>query len=253
MSAVDLDLAERVYIVTGGTCGLGLATARQLVAEGACVVISGRDADAASAVAGKLGGPKQVLGVAADNASPEVGDTLTGAALSHFGRLDGVLVSTGGPPPGAVLDTSDEQWLGAFGSVFLGALRIARSAAAVLPPGGVIGFVLSSSVKSPLSQLATSNGLRPGLAMAAKTLADELGPAGIRVLGLLPGRISTTRTEELDARSPGRREAAEATIPLRRYGDPAEFGRVAAFLLSPAASYLTGLMVPVDGGALRCL
>ncbi len=123
----------------------------------------------------------------------------------------------------------------------------------MLQPGGSIGFVLSSSVKSPLSQLAVSNGLRPGLAMAAKTLADELGPVGIRVLGLLPGRISTARTKELDARSPGRRQAAERAIPLRRYGDPAEFGRVAAFLLSPAASYLTGVVVPVDGGALRCL
>jgi 3-oxoacyl-[acyl-carrier protein] reductase len=253
MLAVDLDLAGRAYIVTGGTRGLGLATARELVAEGACVVISGRDAGAVTAVAGELGDRKQVVGVAADNASPEAGDTLIGMALRQFGRLDGVLVSTGGPPPGTMLDTTDEQWMGAFGSVFLGALRIARSAAAVLPAGGVIGFVLSSSVKSPLSQLATSNGLRPGLAMAAKTLADELGPAGIRVLGLLPGRIATARTQELDARSPGRREAAEAAIPLRRYGDPEEFGRVAAFLLSPAASYLTGLMVPVDGGALRSL
>jgi len=113
--------------------------------------------------------------------------------------------------------------------------------------------VLSSSVKSPVGQLAASNGLRPGLAMVAKQLADELGPDGIRVLGLLPGRISTARTAELDARAPGRRAAAEATIPLRRYGTPEEFGRVAAFLLSPAASYLTGLVVPVDGGMLRSL
>ena len=114
----------------------------------------------------------------------------------------------------------------------------------------LFGFVLSSSVKSPLSQLALSNGLRPGLAMAAKTLADELGPVGIRVLGVMPGRIATARTEELDARAPGPGEAAEDTIPLRRYGDPDEFGRVAAFLLSPAASYLTGLVVPVvRGGA----
>ena len=250
---MDLDLDGRVYVLSGATRGLGLATARQLVAEGARVVVSGRGAEAVKTAVDELGGPGHATGVVADNASADVGDVLVDAAVRDFGHLDGVLVSTGGPPPGNTLDISDEQWTGAFESVFLGALRIARSAARVLPPGGVIAFVLSSSVKSPLSQLAVSNGLRPGLAMVAKTLADELGPAGIRVLGLLPGRIATARSEELDARSPGRRPAAGAAIPLRRYGDPAEFGRVAAFLLSPAASYLTGLVVPVDGGALRCL
>jgi len=250
---VDLDLAERVYVVSGGTRGLGFATAQQLVAEGGRVVVSGRSADTVAAASARLGGPSHAVGVVADNAGAAVGDLLAEAATRSFGRLDGVLVSTGGPAPGLMLDISDEQWLGAFESLFLGAIRIARAAARVLQPGGVIAFVLSSSVKSPLSQLAVSNGLRPGLAMAAKTLADELGPAGIRVIGLLPGRIATARTGELDARTPGRRAAAEATIPLRRYGDPAEFGRVAAFLLSPAASYLTGLVVPVDGGALRCL
>jgi 3-oxoacyl-[acyl-carrier protein] reductase len=248
---VDLDLTGRVYIVSGGTRGLGLATARELVAEGARVVLSGRDAAAATAAAGELG--DRAVGVAADTAGADVGDTLTSAALREFGRLDGVLVSTGGPPPGSVTGTSDARWTGAFESVFLGPLRIARSAAGALGPGGAIAFVLSSSVKSPIGGLAISNGLRPGLAMVAKELADELGPAGIRVLGLLPGRIATARTEDLDAAAPGRREAAEVAIPLRRYADPAEFGRVAAFLLSPAASYLTGLVLPVDGGMLRSL
>jgi 3-oxoacyl-[acyl-carrier protein] reductase len=250
---VDLQLAGRVYGLTGATRGLGFATARELVAEGARVVISGRDAAAVTSAVKELGGPEYAAGLAADNASPEAGQLLTAAAQREFGQLDGVLVSTGGPPAGSVLATPDEHWASAFESVFLGPVRVARSAAGSLGRGGVIGFVLSSSVKSPVGGLATSNGLRPGLAMVAKQLADELGPAGIRVLGLLPGRISTARTQELDRLAPGRRAAAEATIPLRRYGDPAEFGRVAAFLLSPAASYLTGLVVPVDGGMLRSL
>ena len=250
---MDLELAGRVYVVSGGTRGLGFAAARELVAEGARVVVSGRAREGVAAAVDRLGGEAHAAGVVADNAAADVGETLVRAATGAFGRLDGVLVSTGGPPFGTALEVSDEQWAGAFESVFLGAVRIARSAAAALPPGGVIAFVLSSSVRSPLAGLAISNGLRPGLAMLAKTLADELGPSGIRVLGLLPGRIATSRSEELDGGVPGRREAAEAAIPLRRYGDPAEFGRVAAFLLSPAASYLTGIVVPVDGGALRCL
>jgi 3-oxoacyl-[acyl-carrier protein] reductase len=109
-------------------------------------------------------------------------------------------------------------------------------------------------VKQPVDGLATSNGLRPGVAMTAKTMADELGPRGIRVNGLLPGRIDTDRVRELDALS-GRGEKArrdfEGRIPLRRYGEPDEFGRAAAFLLSPAASYITGVMLPVDGGMIR--
>jgi 3-oxoacyl-[acyl-carrier protein] reductase len=120
------------------------------------------------------------------------------------------------------------------------------------PDGASIVFVLSSSAKQPVDGLATSNGIRPGLAMLAKTMADELGPRNIRVNGLLPGRLDTDRVRELDqALGTSSRAGFEARIPLRRYGAPEEFGRVAAFLLSPAASYITGAMVPVDGGMIR--
>lgn len=252
---MDLDLTDRVYIVTGGSGGLGRATAEQLVAEGARVVLSGRsDASLREAVAAL--GEGSAIAVPADNAEPDTPARLISAAHERWGRLDGGLVSVGGPAPGSVASSTDEQWTAAFESVFLGAVRLGRELAAVLPAGGSIAFVLSSSVKSPITGLTISNGLRPGLAMVAKNLADEAGPRGIRVNGLLPGRIATDRLTQLDSLGgdpEAARARATATIPLGRYGLPEEFGRAAAFLLSPAASYLTGIMLPVDGGALRSL
>ncbi|MFD7703899.1 SDR family oxidoreductase [Streptomyces caelestis] len=246
---MDLGLKDRVYVVTGATRGLGHASARELVADGAKVVVSGREEESVAQAASALG--SEAVGVAVDNADPEAPARLIATARERFGRFDGVLVSVGGPPPGFVADTTDEQWRAAFESVFLGAVRMARAAAAELGEGGVIGFVLSGSVHEPIPGLTISNGLRPGLAGFAKSLADELGPRGVRVVGLLPGRIDTDRVRELDSLSAdpeATRQAAESRIPLRRYGSPAEFGRTAAFLLSPAASYLSGVMLPVDGG-----
>ncbi|WNM34277.1 SDR family oxidoreductase [Streptomyces sp. Li-HN-5-11] len=247
---MDLGLKDRVYVVTGATRGLGNAAARELVADGAKVVITGRDEKRVADAAAELG--PNAVGMAVDNADAEAPARLVAAAREHFGGFDGILVSVGGPPPGFVADNSDEQWQSAFDSVFLGAVRLARAAAAELEAGGVIGFVLSGSVHEPIPGLTISNGLRPGLAGFAKSLSDELGPRGIRVVGLLPARIDTDRVRELDGLSAdpeATRVANESRIPLRRYGTPQEFGRTAAFLLSPAASYLTGIMLPVDGGA----
>ncbi|MBO4254943.1 SDR family oxidoreductase [Streptomyces griseorubiginosus] len=246
---MDLGLKDRVYVVTGATRGLGNAAARELVADGAKVVLTGRDEKRAADAAAELG--PDAVGVAVDNADPEAAARLIAVARERFGRFDGVLVSVGGPAPGFVADNTDEQWRTAFESVFLGAVRLARAASAELEAGGVIGFVLSASVYEPIPGLTISNGLRPGLAGFAKSLADELGPRGIRVVGLLPSRIDTDRVRELDGMSAdpeATRAAHESRIPLRRYGTPEEFGRAAAFLLSPAASYLTGVMLPVDGG-----
>jgi 3-oxoacyl-[acyl-carrier protein] reductase len=256
---MDLQLADRVFIVTGGARGLGRASADVLVAEGARVVLSGRSReslDEATAALEELAGRRAAVGVVADNAERDTPRRLLAAADDAFGRVDGALISVGGPPKGPVTDISDEQWSAAFESVFLGAVRLAREVGAALPAGGSLGLVLSSSVRAPLPEMAISNGLRPGLAMVAKTLADELGPRGVRVNGLLPGRIATERVAELDASTGDpetARRTAEAAIPLGRYGDPAEFGTVAAFVLSPAASFLTGVMLPVDGGLLRAL
>ncbi|KUO22582.1 SDR family oxidoreductase [Streptomyces dysideae] len=246
---MDLGLKNRVYVVTGATRGLGNAAARELVADGAKVVVTGRDEKRALAAAAELG--PNAVGVAVDNADPEAPARLIAVARERFGGFDGILVSVGGPAPGFAADNTDEQWQAAFESVFLGAVRLARAAAAELEAGGVIGFVLSGSVHEPIPGLTISNGLRPGLAGFAKSLADELGPRGIRVVGLLPARIDTDRVRELDGMSAdpeATRAANEFRIPMRRYGLPEEFGRTAAFLLSPAASYLTGIMVPVDGG-----
>jgi 3-oxoacyl-[acyl-carrier protein] reductase len=217
-------------------------------------VLSGRHADSLAAAVAELGGA--AVSVTADNADPETPARLVAAARDSFGRLDGVLVSVGGPPTGSVTTTSDEDWTHAFESVFLGAVRVARAFVAELGEGGSVTFVLSSSVRSPIPNLAISNGLRPGLAMVAKTLADEVGPRGIRVNGLLPGRIGTERVAELDAATgdaDAAREKSLKTIPLGRYGDPDEFGRVAAFLMSPASAFISGVMLPVDGGMLRAL
>ncbi|MDG4796732.1 SDR family oxidoreductase [Micromonospora sp. WMMD1082] len=253
---MDLGLTDRVYVLTGASRGLGYATAQCLVADGARVVLSARHDDAVAAATAGLGGADRAVGITADLADPATPERLLDAAQSHFGRVDGALVSVGGPPAGSAASIDDEQWRQSFETVFLGSVRTVRTIAAALPDGGAIALVLSTSARSPVPGLGISNGLRPGLAGVAKDIADEYGPRGVRVVGLLPGRILTDRNRELFAATgdPDRARAeAEAGIPLRRIGDPAEFGRVAAFVLSPAASYLTGITVPVDGGALRGL
>jgi 3-oxoacyl-[acyl-carrier protein] reductase len=251
---MDLGLTDRVYVLTGASRGLGFASAQCLLADGARVVISSRNGGQVAEAMERLGNPDRVAGLAADLADEDTPDQLVRLAFERFGRLDGALISVGGPPPGSALQVTDAQWLAAFQTVFLGAVRMARTVAARLEAGGAIGFVLSTSVRQPIPGLGISNGLRPGLAGAAKDMADELGPRGIRVVSLLPGRVMTDRSRELltSAADPEQALAAvKAQIPLRRLADPDEFGRVAAFVLSPAASYLTGLAVPVDGGAIR--
>ncbi len=251
---MDLGLTDHAYVLTGATGGLGLATAKVLVDEGAHVVVSSRSQESVDRTVADLGA--NAVGIVADNSDPETPGRLIAAAKDAFGRLDGALISVGGPPAGPLMDRTDDEWREAFESVFLGAVRLATAVGAELGAGGSIAFVLSSSAKMPVANLAISNGLRPGLAMAAKTLADELGPRGIRVNGLLPGRVDTERVRSLDALADdpaAARSANEASIPLRRYGTPDEFGRAAAFLLSPAAGFITGTMLPVDGGLIRGL
>ncbi len=252
---MDLSLRDSVFVVTGASRGLGLASARELVREGARVVLLARASDALDSAAAELGDRAEPL--ADDLADPLAAERAVTRALERFGRLDGALLSVGGPPAGTVLTTSDEQWRTAFDTVFLGAVRASRAVCAGLAQStgtGALAWVLSTSAVEVFPGLTTSNGLRPGLAMLVKDLADEVGPRGIRINGLLPGRIATDRLAALDAATgdpEAARARAAARIPLGRYGEPEEFGRVAAFLLSPAASYVTGTLIAVDGGVTR--
>jgi 3-oxoacyl-[acyl-carrier protein] reductase len=273
MWAMDLGLRDRVYVVTGGSRGLGFATAEVLIGDGARVVISSPHLTTGSAAVERLSrhaGRETAISIVADNVDLSTPGRLIAAARDRFGRLDGALISVGGTPSGTVANTTDDQWQSAFESVFLGGVRLTRVLAPALGgtssdggslgsasgTGGSIVFVLASSVRVPLPALAISNGLFPALAGIVKTLAYELGPTGVRVNGLLPVRVATDRVRELDALSGDPDEVRarlSAEIPLRRYGEPEEFGRAAAFLLSPAASYTTGAMFPVDGGAIRSI
>jgi 3-oxoacyl-[acyl-carrier protein] reductase len=264
---MDLGLRDRAYLITGGSRGLGFAAAAALVAEGARVLISAPHEETARAAVTRLeqGGPAgRAAWVVADNADPATPGQLAAAARERFGRLDGAVISVGGSPGGTIASITDEQWQSAFESVFLGAVRLARTLAASLggaaEPGGRTGtggsivFVLAASVRAPLPGLGISNGLFPGLAGVVKAMADENGPAGVRVNGIMPVRVATDRVRQLDALAGDPDEVRarlSLAIPLRRYGEPEEFGRAAAFLLSPAASYTTGAMIPVDGGAIR--
>ena len=257
---MDLGLADKAYIVTGASRGLGLACARTLLDEAAAVVLSSRrEADARKVVeqlsAEDPAVEKRLASCEADLGDPTAARRLVEEALARFGRLDGALISVGGPPFGSGMNVTDEDWRASFETVFLGALRVARAAAeSCRPAGGSILFILSTSVRQPIPGLAISNGLRPGLAMMAKTLADELGEQGIRVNGVMPGRIETDR---LRAGAAGGDDDAVRPpppyVPLGRNGTPEEFARAAVFLLSPAASYITGAVVPVDGGMTRTL
>lgn len=260
---MDLGLTDRVFVVTGGSRGLGLASAESVVAEGARVVVVAREQRSLDEAVARLGSDNAV-GIPADLGDPATAERVAAAAVARYGRLDGALVSVGGPAAGSAMSTDDETWRVSFETVFLGALRVVRATANAMtsdpggPPGtgGSIVLMLSTSARELLPGMATSNGLRPGLAMLVKDFADELGPRGVRVNGVLPGKIATDRVFALDARfgAPDLvRRRNEASIPLGRYGEPEEVGRVVSFLLSPAASYLSGALVTVDGGASRAV
>jgi 3-oxoacyl-[acyl-carrier protein] reductase len=182
-------------------------------------------------------------------------------AVAAFGGLDLLVVNSGGPPPGLFHELDEEAWGKAIDGTLWSAIRLLRAALPHLREGRdpAVLVDLSSSAREPIPGLTTSNLLRPGLAGLIKSLTAEIAP--VRINGLAPGRIATGRIAQIDtarAEQTGlSREEIErqtiARIPLGRYGEPMELGRVAAFLLSPAASYVTGAIVPIDGGMIRAL
>jgi 3-oxoacyl-[acyl-carrier protein] reductase len=256
---MDLGLDDKRFLVLGASRGLGRAVATALIAEGARVIVAARNEESVRAVASELG--ERAWPLVLDVADERAGDVAIDAVEENFaGMLDGILLNSGGPPPGAALDLGDDDWDTAFELLVKGPLRILRALKPFLRDPSSILWVTSSSVRQPISGLDTSNLFRPGIAALCTSLSRELGPE-IRVNSIAPGRFDTDRVRQLDQ---GRAERtgtsieeqqakSAAEIPLGRYGDPAELGRAAAFLLSPAASYLSGVALQADGGLITAV
>ncbi|HET7618976.1 MAG TPA: SDR family oxidoreductase [Vicinamibacterales bacterium] len=259
---MDLGLKGKVAMVAGASRGLGYAVAEALAREGALVSMSSSNEASIGAAAEKLARDSgaQVLATPVDVRQADQITRWTEATISRFGGIDVLFTNSGGPAAGAALDFDDAAWQNATDLLLFSALRMARAAVPSMRQrgGGAILMSTSSSVKEPIPNLALSTVLRAGVSALAKTLSLELAGDRIRVNQLIPGRIDTVRVRQLDeinARKQGiNADQAKARsilrIPMGRYGEPPEFGRVAAFLLSDAAAYMTGATVQVDGGAI---
>jgi 3-oxoacyl-[acyl-carrier protein] reductase len=246
---MDLGLKGRTAIVSGASAGLGLAAAEALAAEGANVTMFARRRELLEREADRIG----ALAVRGDVTNPRDLGAVVERTVEAFGGVDILVWNGGGPPPGPATNVTRESLEEALELLFVPAVRLVELCLPHLrkSAGGRILLFTSSTVKEPADHLALSNSIRPGLTAWAKGLARELGPQGITVNCVAPGRIDTDRLTQLYPNGPS--EADLAAIPLGRWGTPQEFGDVACFLASERARYITGTTVVVDGGLLRGL
>lgn len=260
---MDLGLNEKIAMVAASSRGLGLGIARELALEGVKVSIASRDLNAAEETAMQL---RQETGgrILASRLDAKDANTIaewTTRTIEEFGGIDFLVANAGGPPAGNFDSFNDDSWQDAFELNLLSTVRMIRRALPSMRQrgGGSILTITSTTVKEPLEQLILSNVMRSGVTSLVKTLSMQLAPEGIRVNNIMPGRIDTDRIRSLDetrARQVGStredcKSQAMKMIPLGRYGDVREFGKAAAFLLSDAASYITGSSLALDGGALK--
>ena len=259
---MDLEIAGDAALVTASSSGLGKASARALAAEGANVVLNGRDEDrleeAVADVRADAAADATAVGHAADLTDPDDVDALVRRPIEEFGGLDHLVTSAGGPPAESFLETTDEEWYEAFDLLVMSVVRAVRAAAPHLRAdgGGTIVTIASISVKEAVDDLVLSNSVRMGVVGLEKTLSKELAPE-VRANAVLPGTHETPRVEtlveegiedgEYDSYDEGLDDWARE-IPVEHLGDPMDLGRTVAFLSSPQSSYLSGVAIPIDGG-----
>jgi 3-oxoacyl-[acyl-carrier protein] reductase len=260
---MDLGLQNRVALVTAASAGLGFAVAQELVKEGARVAICGRSSDRLQQAVNRLRAQAAdktfVVGFEMDVNDPAQVAALVKDAVEHFGKLDILITNAGGPPSGTFDQLTLDQYEEAMNLTLMSAIRLIHHALPHLRQSDAASIltITSTTVKQPMPALMLSNVFRPAVAGLTKTLSQELGPENIRVNSILPGTTTTDRIQQILAYRSEQNgttveeEAQKMTTrtPLGRLGQPEEFGRVAAFLVSPAASFVNGAMIPVDGGS----
>jgi 3-oxoacyl-[acyl-carrier protein] reductase len=247
---VELGLRGRTAIVSGASSGMGLAIAESLAAEGANVAMFARRRDLLEREADRLG----ALAVRGDLTNPKHLALLVDTTIEAFGGIDVLVLNGGGPPPATAVEVTDEAVESAVDLLLLSSIRLVRLSLPHLRESGHgrVVAITSSSVREPIPSLALSGAIRPGLVGWLKTLSDEIGPDAVTVNAIAPGRIDTDRVREVYG-ADGPSEADLAAIPLRRLGEAREIGDVVCFLASDRAAYVTGTLIPIDGGLTRSL